>query len=76
MIKVSIFSFPIFGDFNELLANSVLLAMYIDVASKKVFFDDPPILRIHSQILIHFLCILGKCPLSGYHILESAHFPG
>ena len=34
MIKVSIFSFPIFGDFNELLANSVLLAAYIDAASK------------------------------------------
>ena len=35
MIKVSIFSFPIFGDFNELLANSVLLAANIDAASKK-----------------------------------------
>ena len=41
--KVSIFSFLIFGDFNELLANSVLLAAYIDAASKKVFLDDPPI---------------------------------
>ena len=27
--------FPIFGDFNELLANSILLAAYIDAASKK-----------------------------------------
>ena len=35
MIKVSIFCFPILGDFNELLANSVLLASYIDAASKK-----------------------------------------
>ena len=35
MIKVSIFSFPIFGDFNGLLANSALLAAYIDAASKK-----------------------------------------
>ena len=35
MIKVSIFSSLIFGDFNELLANSVLLAPYIDLASKK-----------------------------------------
>jgi len=43
MNKVSIFSFPIFGDFNELLANSVLLAAYIDAASKKVFLDDPQI---------------------------------
>jgi len=33
MIKASIFSFPIFGDFNELLANSVLLATYINAAS-------------------------------------------
>ena len=37
MIKVSIFSFPIFGKFNELLANSVLFAAYIDAASKKSF---------------------------------------
>ena len=35
MIKVSILSFPNFGDFNELLANFVLLAPYIDAASKK-----------------------------------------
>ena len=35
MIKVSIFSFPIFCDFNELLANSVLLAAFIDAASNK-----------------------------------------
>ena len=33
MIKVSIFSFPIFGEFNKLLANSVLLPAYIDVGS-------------------------------------------
>jgi len=35
MIKVSIFSFPIIGDFNELFANSVLVAAFIDSASKK-----------------------------------------
>ena len=35
MIKVSIFSFLIFSDFNELLTNSVLLAAYIDATSKK-----------------------------------------
>ena len=35
MIKLSILSFPIFGDFNELLANPVLLVTYIDAASKK-----------------------------------------
>ena len=51
MIKVSIFSFPIFGDFNELFANSVLLAVYIDVASKKVFLDDPPIFILLIIIL-------------------------
>jgi len=28
MIKVSIFSFPIYGEFNELLANSVLLPVF------------------------------------------------
>jgi len=40
MIKVSIFSFPIFGDFNELLANSVLLAAYINTVSKKAFLEE------------------------------------
>jgi len=35
MIRVTKFSFPIFGSFNELLANSILLAAYIDAASKK-----------------------------------------
>jgi len=34
MIKVPILSFLIFGDFNELLANSVLHAAYIDASSK------------------------------------------
>ena len=29
MIKVSIFNFPIFGEFNELLANSVLLSAFL-----------------------------------------------
>ena len=33
MIKVSIYSFPVFGDFDELLANSVLLAAYINTVS-------------------------------------------
>ena len=35
MIKVSIYSFPSFGDFNESLANSVLIAVHMDAASKK-----------------------------------------
>ena len=45
MIKVSILSFPIFDEFNELLANSVLLAAYIDAA---------------SNILLRFVFIRGK----------------
>ncbi len=53
MIKVSIFSFLIFGDFNELLANSVLLAAYIDAASKRVFLDDPPYFFVnHNSIQV------------------------
>ena len=40
MIKESIFSFKIFGDFNELFVNSVLLAAYIHAASKKSVFTD------------------------------------
>ena len=54
MIKASIFSFPISGDFNEFLANSVLLAAYIDAARKKVFLDDPPnfLLVNHTSIQV------------------------
>jgi len=47
MFKVSIFSFLIFGDFNELLANSVLLAMCIEAARKKVFLNDPLIFFVN-----------------------------
>ena len=50
MIKVSMFSFPIFGDFNELLVNSVLLATR---QVKKVFLDDPPIFFVnHNSIQV------------------------
>ena len=38
---MSIFSFTIFGDFKELLVNSVLLAAYVDAASKKSVLTYP-----------------------------------
>ena len=41
MIKVSIFSFSIFGDFSELLVNSVLLSAFQYVASKQSVLTDP-----------------------------------
>ena len=57
MIKVSIFSFTIFGDFNELLVNSVLLASYIDVASKKSVLTDPNFCspKYHNSIQVHMV---------------------
>jgi len=57
MIKVSIFSFTIFGDFNELLVNSVLLAAYIDAASKKSVLTDPNfcIPKNHNSIQVHMV---------------------
>ena len=43
MIKVSIFSFLIFGEFSELLVNSVLLSAFQFAASKKSVLTDGPI---------------------------------
>ena len=57
MIKVSIFSYAIFGDFNELLVNSAFLAGYINVASKKSVLNDPNFfsLKIHNSIQVHMV---------------------
>ena len=57
MIKVSIFSFQIFGDFYELLANSVLLAAYIDAASKKSVLTDPNFFspKNHNSLQVHMV---------------------
>jgi len=54
MINVSIFSFTIFGDFNELLVNSVLLAAYIDVASKKRVLTDSNFFLLKIIILYKY----------------------
>ena len=55
MIKVSIFSFLFFGDFNELLAYSVLLAVYIDATSKKsVLRGPPPFFLNHNSIQVQW----------------------
>ena len=57
MIKVSIFSFTIFGNFNELLVNSVLLAAYIDAASEKSVLTDPNFFstKNHNSIQVHMV---------------------
>ena len=56
MIKVPIFSFLIFGDFNELLPNSVLLAAYIDAASKKSVLRWPSnFFKNHNSIQVHMV---------------------
>ena len=41
VIKVSIFSFSIFGEFSELLVNSVLLSAFQYATSKKSVLTDP-----------------------------------
>ena len=54
MIKVSIFSFSIFGEFSELLVNSVLLSAFQYVASKKsvLNFFSP---KNHNSIQVHMV---------------------
>ena len=55
MTNVSIFSLTIFGDFDELLGNSVLLAAYIDAASKNSVLTDPNFFspKNHNSIQVH-----------------------
>ena len=57
MIKVSIFSYAIFGDFNELLVNSVFLAPYIDASCKKSVLTDPNFCspKNHNSIQVHMV---------------------
>ena len=51
MIKVSIFSFSIFGEFSELLVNSVLLSAFQYAASKKSVLTDPNFFSLKIIIL-------------------------
>ena len=54
MIKVSIFSFSMFGEFSELLVNSVLLSAFQYAASKKVFLLTPIFFpKNHNSIQVH-----------------------
>ena len=57
MIKVSIFSFSIFGDFNEILVNSVLLSAFQYAASKKSVITDPNFIspKNHISIQVHMV---------------------
>ena len=57
MIKVSIFSFSIFGDFNEILVNSVLLPAFQYAASKKSVLTDPNFFspKNHNSIQVHMV---------------------
>ena len=57
MIKVSIFSFSIFGEFSELLVNSVLLSAFQYVASKKSVLTDPNFFspKNHNSIQVHMV---------------------
>ena len=57
MIKVSIFSFSIFGEFSELLVNSVLLSAFQYAASKKSVLTDPNFFspKNHNSIQVHMV---------------------
>jgi len=57
MIKVSIFSFSIFGNFNEILVNSVLLSAFQYAASKKSVLTDPNFFlpKNHNSIQVHMV---------------------
>ena len=57
MIKVSIFSFSILGEFSELLVNSVLLSAFQYAASKKVFLLTPVFFspKNHTSIQVHMV---------------------
>ena len=57
MIKVSIFSFTIFGEFSELLVNSILLSAFQYVPSKKSVLTDPNFFspKNHNSIQVHMV---------------------
>ena len=63
MIKVSIFSFPIFGEFNELSANSVLLSAFLMRKGKLGSLVNPNFVFLNhnsvevQMIHIHFILI-------------------
>ena len=63
MIKVSKFSFPIFGNFNELLANSVLLYALLMYKVKIGSLVDPNFVFLnHNSVevqMIHLIFILN-----------------
>ena len=54
MNKVSIFSFSIFGDFNEILVNSALLSIH---GKKKSVLTDPNFFspKNHNSIQVHMV---------------------
>jgi hypothetical protein len=57
MIEVSIFSFSIFGEFSELLVNSILLSAFQYAASKKSVLTDPNFFSPtnHNSIQVHMV---------------------
>ena len=81
MIKVSIFSVSIFGEFRELLVNSVLLSAFQYVASKKSVLTDPNFFspQNHNSIQVHmvdelFLSINLVLTAVNCLTLEISHF--
>ena len=57
MIKVSIFSFIIFGDFNEILVNSFYFPHFNTRQVKKVFLLTPIFFspKNHNSIQVHMV---------------------
>jgi len=59
MIKVSIFSFSIFGEFSELLVNSVLLSAFQYGQVKKVFLLTPIFFLLKIIILYKYTWLMN-----------------
>jgi len=78
MIKVSIFSFPIFGEFNELLAISVLLSAFLTRKVKIVSYVIPNFFFLnHNSVevqMIHILFILMHLVLNALKLFKIGKF--
>jgi len=78
MIKVSIFSFPNFGEFNELLANSVLLSEFLTRKVKIGSLVNPNFFSLnHNSVevqMIHILFILIYLVLTALKLFKIVKF--
>ena len=78
MNKVAIFSFPIFGEFNELLANSILLSAFLTRKVKIGSLVNPNFFFLnHNSVelqMIHILFILIYLVLTALKLYKIGKF--